>query len=93
MHLEELRKEHRTLIQVRKTLNSIVKEVAPSANNPNPLSNGTIEEIKSCFAAITGREKELEIKLGAEQPVPHTPENTQRDSSLNFVKLSKRKPV
>ncbi len=85
MNTEELKKEQRILSQMHKTLSNIVKEVTPAAGNPNPLSNGTIEEIKYCFSVISGREKELAEKLGvnhSEQP---------SSSALTFVKLPKYK--
>ncbi len=91
MHIEELKKEQRTLSQVRKTLSNIVKDVTPLAGNPHPLSNGTIEEIKYCFAVISGREKELADKLGYDEAKPRHADSKQTgSSSLNFVKLPKR---
>jgi hypothetical protein len=91
MNKDELKKEQRTLSQIRKTLSSIVKDVTPDAGNPNPLSNGTIEEIKYCFALISGREKELADRLGFEPAKPHNTVGEQTGSTLNFVKLSKIK--
>jgi hypothetical protein len=97
MYQEELKKEQRILIQVRNTLGNIVKEVTPPAGNPNSLSNGTIEEIKYCFAVISGREKELADKLGIDQAKPHFADAAQPNASTNanasalsFVKLPKR---
>ena len=94
VNTEELKKEQRTLSQVRKTLSSIVKDVTPLPGNSNPLSNDTIEEIKYCFAVISGREKELTDRLGVDKPKPHLPASNEPGSStLNFVKLSKHKKV
>ncbi len=91
MNKEELNKEQRILSQMHKTLSNIVKEVTPLAGKPNPLSNGTIEEIKYCFAVISGREKELAEKLGIDQAKPHNADVEQPSSSaLSFVKLPKR---
>lgn len=88
---EQLQKEQRVLSQMHKTLSNIVKEVTPLAGNPNPLSNGTIEEIKYCFAVISGREKELTDKLGIDQAQPHYADVEQTSASaLSFVKLPKR---
>ena len=91
MNKEELKKEHIVLTQMHKTLSNIVKEVTPPAGNPNPLSNGTIEEIKYCFAVISGRAKELADKLGIDHANLHHPDSEQPSSSaLTFVKLPKR---
>ncbi len=88
--MEEIKKEQRILSQMHKTLSNIVKEVTPAAGNPNPLSNGTIEEIKYCFSVISGREKELADKLGIDHK-PHDADSEQPSSSaLSFVKLPKR---
>ncbi len=88
---EELQKEQRILSQIHKTLSNIVKEVTPPAGNPNPLSNGTIEEIQYCFSVISGREKELADKFGIDQTKPHDADGEQPGSSeLRFVKLPKR---
>ena len=77
---------------MRKTLGNIVKDVTPLAGQPNPLSDGTVEEIKYCFAIISGREKELADKLGFDQAKPHYADGKQPSTSvLNFVKLSKNK--
>lgn len=90
MNLEELKIEQRNLSIIRKTLNSIVKDATPPAGNPNPLTNGTIEEIKYCFAIISGREKELADKIGLNQAKPHHTNDQQPNSNgLSFVKLSK----
>jgi hypothetical protein len=92
MNKEELKKEQRLLSQMRKTLGNIVKDVTPLAGQPNPLSDGTVEEIKYCFAIISGREKELADKLGFDQAKPHYADGEQPSASvLNFVKLSKNK--
>ena len=92
MNKVELKKEQRTLSQLRKTLSNIVKDVTPLPGNPNPLSNSTIQEIKDSFALISGREKELADKLGFDQAKPHYADGEQPNASaLNFVKLSKRK--
>lgn len=91
MNKEELKKEIQVLSQMHKTLSTIVKEVTPPTGNPHPLSNGTIEEIKYCFAVISGREKELADKLGIDHIKPHHADGEQPSSSaLTFVKLPKR---
>lgn len=88
---EDLKKEQRILSQMHKTLSNIVQETTPLSGKPNPLSSGTIEEIKYCFAVISGREKELAEKLGIDQPKPHNVESEPANSSaLRFVKLPKR---
>jgi hypothetical protein len=92
MNKEALKKEQRTLSQMRKTLSNIIKDVTPIGGRPNPLTNSTIQDIKDCFGLISEREKELADKLGFDQAKPRYADGEQPNSSaLNFVKLSKNK--
>jgi hypothetical protein len=56
---QDLTLEHRILIQVRQVLASVVRDVTPPPGMRNPLSPGTIEDIRGCFALIAAREREL----------------------------------
>jgi hypothetical protein len=89
MNTEELVKEQRVLSQMQKTLKSIVNEISPPAGDANSLSSGTIEEIKYCFAVISGREKELSDRLGIDRDIPHY-EDRELSNALSFVKLPRR---
>jgi len=66
---KELTLEHRILIQVRQVLASVVRDVTPSPGMRNPLSEKTIEDIRSCFALIAARERELNGKQNPDLPV------------------------
>ena len=66
---DELTLEHRILIQVRQVLASVVRDVTPAPGRPNPLSPGTIEGIRGCFALISARERELAGKENPDLPV------------------------
>jgi hypothetical protein len=70
MSKEELSKEQRILRIMRKTLGNIVKDVTPVGGRTNPLSAGTIQEIKDCFGLISERERELAEALGFDQAKP-----------------------
>jgi hypothetical protein len=65
----ELTLEHRILIQVRQVLASVVRDVTPPPGMQSPLSPGTIEDIRSCFALISARERELGGKKNPDLPV------------------------
>ncbi len=87
MDKEELSKEQRILRQMRKTLGNVVKDVTPVGGRPNPLSNGTIQDIKDCFALIAEREKELADQLGFSQAKPYFKDGEQPSAQvINFVK-------
>jgi hypothetical protein len=65
----ELTLEHRILIQVRKVLASVVRDVTPPPGMQSPLSPKTIEDIRGCFALISARERELSGKENPDVPV------------------------
>jgi len=71
MNAEELSKEQRILRIMRKTLGNVVKDVTPLGGRSNPLSEGTIQDIKDCFALISERERELAEALGFDQSKPY----------------------
>ena len=65
----ELTLEHRILIQVRQVLANVVRDVTPPPGMQSPLSPGTIEDIRGCFALISARERELAGKQDPDMPV------------------------
>lgn len=90
MSKEELSKEQQILRIMRKTLGNIIKDVTPLGGRPNPLKDGTIQEIKECFALISDRERELAEKLNFDQAKPYYADGQQPNSNiLNFVKPAK----
>jgi hypothetical protein len=71
MNTEELSKEQRIMRIMRKTLGNVVKDVTPLGGRTNPLTEGTIQDIKDCFALISDRERELAEALGFDQAKPY----------------------
>jgi hypothetical protein len=71
MDKAELSKEQRIMRNMRKTLGNVVKDVTPQGGRTNPLSAGTIQDIKDCFAMISDREKELADALGFDESRPY----------------------
>lgn len=92
MDMEVINKEQRILRQVQKTLGNIVKDVAPAAGRPNPLTNTTMQDIKDCFGLISEREKELTGKFNKVEPTKSNSADSKQtgSSTLSFVKLPKR---
>lgn len=64
MNNNELSKEHRILITLRKVLSSIARETTPPPGMQHPLSAKTIDDIKNCFVLLAAREKELNEEYG-----------------------------
>ncbi len=57
--ISELSLEHRILIQLRRVLARIVRDLTPPPGAPYPLPPETVDEIRACFALIAAREREL----------------------------------
>ncbi len=66
MSSDDLSKEQRVMIVMRKVLAQIVRETTPSPGMRHPLSADTIEDIRQCFALISAREQELAREAGVE---------------------------
>ena len=66
MDKNTLSHEQQIMVIMRKVLGSIVRETTPQPGHRHPLSDGTIEDIKQCFALISAREKELAEAAGIE---------------------------
>lgn len=49
---------------MRKTLTSVVRDVAPRDGVPSPLAPDTVENIRMCLGLIAAREAELAEALG-----------------------------
>ena len=64
MNNNELSKDQRILIALRKTLSGVVRDTTPPPGMRHPLTEQTIEDIKHCFSLIAAREKELTEESG-----------------------------
>jgi len=82
---QDLTLEHRILIQVRQVLASVVRDVTPPPGMRNPLAPGTIEDIRSCFALITARERELR----GEHHKPDLPVYADQGATTRIVDFEK----
>ena len=90
MSTEELSKEQRILRLMRKTLASVVKDVAPYNGRTNPLSDDTVQDIKDCFALISAREKELSEQLGFNPAQPYYVDDEPPKSKVVSIVKPKR---
>ena len=92
MSTEELSKEQRILRMMRKTLGNVVKDVTPIGGRTNPLSAGTIRDIKDSFALISERERELAEALGFDQSRPYYVDGELPNAKvISIFKLNKEK--
>ena len=83
--------EQRILRVMRKVLAKIVREVAPRAGAPSPLSDDTIEDIRECFSLISIREKELAEARNMTTQKPVYPDQTPSAKPVRISRANARK--
>lgn len=68
--MNELSKEQKILIVMRKVLASIIKDTTPPPGMKHPMSERTIQDVRACLGLISARERELADGEGrvAEKP-------------------------
>jgi hypothetical protein len=87
----ELSKEQQIMRAMRKTLTSIVRDVAPRDGVPSPLSADTVENIRMCLGLISAREAELAEALGLSRGErPHYSDEPATAQSIQFVPTGKK---
>ncbi len=86
-----LSKEQQILRAMRKTLTSIVRDVAPRDGVPSPLGEDTVENIRMCLGLISAREAELAEALGLSRDErPRYTDDPGTTQSMQFVPPSKK---
>ena len=83
----ELSKEQQIMRAMRKTLTSIVRDVAPRDGVPSPLATDTVENIRMCLGLISAREAELAEALGLSRD--ERPHYSDEPSPCNSCPLQK----
>lgn len=90
MSNDDLTTEHRILIIMRQVLSSIVRDTTPPPGMRHPLNEGTIDDIKRCFALITAREKELNEAQGRPAARPRYIDEAKKNQVVHLVKPDKK---
>ena len=92
MENKELSKEQQIMRAMRKTLTSVVRDCAPRADQPSPLNEATVENIRMCLGMIAAREAELAEELGLSRGErPYYVDEPQSAEVLQFVPSATRK--
>jgi hypothetical protein len=87
----ELSKEQQILRAMRKTLTSIVRDVAPRDGVPSPFSPDTVENIRMCLGLISAREAELADALGlSRNERPGYADEPAASQTMQFVPPGKK---
>jgi hypothetical protein len=87
----DLSKEQQILRAMRKTLTSIVRDVAPRDGVPSPFSADTVENIRMCLGLISAREAELAEALGLSRVErPRYTDEPAAAQAMQFVPPAKK---
>lgn len=87
MDFDSLSKEQQIMVAMRKTLANIIKDTTPEPGMIHPLSKGTVDDIRACFALISAREKELMEAMGVENKArPHFTDEIKTADVVKFHK-------
>ena len=93
MNAESQSKEQRILVAMRKVLARIVRDTTPSPGMRHPLSDGTIQDIRECFALISARERELAEAAGIQiKERPRYADEPSDTKVVSIKKIGKPKP-
>lgn len=83
---EELAKDRKIMMLMRKTLAQVIKDTTPEYRSMrHPLSERTIQDIRECLGLISARENELATLAGVTQERPYF---TDEKSSATVVSIS-----
>jgi hypothetical protein len=87
-------KEREIMMVMRKVLTSVVREVTPEHKGlRHPLSEQTIQDIRSCLGLITAREKELADAEGrSAEERPYFIDEPQQTKVVPISGIGKVKP-
>ncbi len=89
--MNDLSQEQQILIAMRKTLSAIIKDVTPPPGMRHPLSDGTIEDVRQCFALISAREKVLADAQGRGGERPYYTDEPQAAQAVPIAGLGRKK--
>lgn len=80
--------EREVLAVMRQVLASIIKDTTPAHREMrHPLSPGTIEDVRQCFALIAARERELAAAAGAVMEKPYFSDDIQAVKTVSLSQL------
>ena len=69
---DDQNRERDLLVVMRKVLANIIKDTTPAHRDlKHPLSDNTIEDIRTCLGLISNRERELADIAGIDKEVPY----------------------
>ena len=67
MDFDDLSKDQKILMVMRKTLASVIKDTTPNPGMIHPLSESTVDNMKLCLGLISSREREINQEMDNNQ--------------------------
>ena len=86
MNKENLTKEERILMAMKRVLTDIAKDTYTRPGHRHPLSDNTVNDIRNCLSLITAREAELNEAAG--RPMNHRPRFVDEPQTSVIVPLT-----
>jgi hypothetical protein len=75
---------------MRKVLANIVKDTTPAHKDlKHPLSDNTIQDIRTCLGLISSRERELADMAGISQEKPYYVDEKQSAEVVSITKITR----
>ena len=89
---EDQNRERDLLIVMRKVLANIIKDTTPAHRDlKHPLSDNTIQDIRTCLGLISNRERELADIAGIQQEKPYYTDEKRSAEVVSISKITKIK--
>ena len=87
---EDHEKERDLLVVMRKVLANIIKDTTPAHRDlKHPLSDNTIQDVRTCLGLISNRERELADMAGIAQEKPYYVDEKQSAEVVSITKIGK----
>ncbi len=88
---EDNHKERDLLVVMRKVLANIIKDTTPDHRSlKHPLSENTIQDIRTCLGLISNREREIADIAGIKQERPYYTDAKPAAEVISINKISKK---
>jgi hypothetical protein len=89
---EDQNREKDLLIVMRKVLANIIKDTTPAHRDlKHPLSDKTIQDVRTCLGLISNRERELADIAGIQPEKPYYTDEKPSAEVVSINKISKLK--
>ncbi|NNJ90439.1 MAG: segregation and condensation protein A [Gammaproteobacteria bacterium] len=89
---EDHNREKDLLIVMRKVLANIIKDTTPAHRDlKHPLSDNTIQDVRTCLGLISNRERELADIAGIQPEKPYYTDEKPSAEVVSINKISKLK--